>query len=83
MTLRSMLAGLIAASLALPGTADACSRAVYFGLEGQTITGRTMDWVVPDIDTNLWVYPRGIERNSNTANPLVWTSKYGSVTATI
>lgn len=83
MTLRTTLAGLLSASLILPGIADACSRAVYFGLEGQTITGRTMDWVVPDIDTNLWLYPRGTERTSNTANPLVWTSKYGSVAATI
>ena len=49
--------------------ADACSRAVYFGEEGQTITGRTMDWAVSDIDTNMWLYPRGLERNSNTAHP--------------
>ena len=35
-------------------------RAVYVGQEGQTVTGRTMDWVVPDIDTNAWAYPRGL-----------------------
>jgi choloylglycine hydrolase len=63
--------------------ADACSRAVYFGEEGQTITGRTMDWFVSDMDTNMWLYPRGLERTSNTATPLVWASKYGSVVTTI
>jgi choloylglycine hydrolase len=31
----------------------------------------------------MWLYPRGLERNSNTATPLVWTSKYGSVATTI
>ena len=63
--------------------AEACTRAVYFGQEGQTVTGRTMDWAVSDIDTNMWLYPRGLERNSNTATPLIWTSKYGSVVTTI
>ena len=38
---------------------------------------------VSDMDTNMWLYPRGLERNSNTATPLVWTSKYGSVVTTI
>lgn len=42
-----------------------------------------MDWAVPDVDTNMWLYPRGLERMSNTANPLVWTSKEGSVATTI
>ena len=69
-------------ALAAP-VADACSRAVYFGQEGQTITGRTMDWFMSDMDTNMWLYPRGLERNSNTATPLVWTSKYGSVVTTV
>ncbi len=61
----------------------ACSRAVYFGKEGQTVTGRTMDWFVPDMDTNLWLYPRGLERTSNTRTPLNWKSRYGSVAVTI
>lgn len=40
-----------------------------------------MDWKV-DIGTNLWIFPRGIER-SGEAGPhsLHWTSKYGSVIA--
>jgi len=62
---------------------DACSRAVYFGLDGQTVTGRTMDWFISDMDTNMWAYPRGLERVSNTKAPLTWTSKYGSVVTTI
>jgi choloylglycine hydrolase len=80
--LKSGLAALLALSISAPHVADACSRAVYFGLEGQTITGRTMDWF-SSLNSNLWIYPRGLERNSNTANPFVWTSKYGSVVTSI
>lgn len=82
-TLNLGLEAVPSTAIVAPFVAEACSRAVCFGLEGQTITGRTMDWVVPDIDTNLWIYPHGLERTSNTNNPLVWTSKYGSVAATI
>lgn len=63
--------------------AEACTRAVYLGKEGQTVTGRTMDWFVSDMDTNLWLYPRGLERNSDTKNGFTWKSKYGSVVTTI
>jgi choloylglycine hydrolase len=42
--------------------ADACTRAVYFGKEKQTVTGRSMDWV-EDMQTNLWAFPRGMKRN--------------------
>ncbi len=56
----------MSASLLAPTIADACTRAVYFGLEGQTVTGRTMDWFMSDMDTNLWLYPRGLERTANT-----------------
>lgn len=82
---RTLTLGMSAAlSLAIAApVADACSRAVYFGGDGQTVTGRTMDWFVSDMDTNMWLYPRGLERNSNTAKPLVWNAKYGSVVTTI
>ena len=80
---RLAIASLLSASLLNPVISDACSRAVYFGKEGQTITGRTMDWFVSDIDTNLWMYPRGLERTSNTRTPFNWKSKYGSVVTTI
>lgn len=42
--------------------ADACTRAVYFGKEKQTVTGRSMDWV-EDMQTNLWAFPRGMKRD--------------------
>jgi choloylglycine hydrolase len=51
---------IIATSVHLP-TAEACSRAVYFGKEGQTVTGRTMDWQ-EDMQSNLWIFPRGMDR---------------------
>jgi penicillin V acylase-like amidase (Ntn superfamily) len=77
------MGAILSLAISAPYAANACSRAVYFGEEGQTVTGRTMDWFVTDMDTNLWLYPRGLERTSNTATPLVWTSKYGSVVTTI
>lgn len=83
---RSLAMGIgafLSVAMAAPLVAEACSRAVYFGKEGQTVTGRTMDWFVSDMDTNLWLYPRGLERNSNTKTPLIWKSKYGSVVTTI
>lgn len=83
---RNLMIGLgafLSVALAAPIVAEACSRAVYFGEEGQTVTGRTMDWFVSDMDTNMWLYPRGLERSSNTPAPLVWKSKYGSVVTTI
>lgn len=80
---RIALAALMSASLLAPSVADACSRAVYFGKEGQTVTGRTMDWAVPDVDTNLWLSPRGMTRTIKTAVPMTWTSRYGSVVTTI
>ncbi|MFM7348633.1 MAG: linear amide C-N hydrolase [Erythrobacter sp.] len=80
---RTVLAAVLATALVAPTIADACSRAVYIGKDGQVLTGRTMDWVVQDIDTNLYLYPRGLARTSNTATPLKWTAKHGSVVATI
>ncbi len=80
---RLIIASLISALLISPSNSDACSRAVYFGKNGQTVTGRTMDWFVSDMDTNIWLYPRGLERTSNTKTPLNWKSKYGSVAVTI
>ena len=60
----------------------ACTRAVYLGPEGEVITARSMDWKV-DVGTNLWILPRGMERNGEVgAQSLKWRSKYGSVVAT-
>ncbi len=47
-----------------------------------------MEWWQPaglwigktEMHSNLWVFPKGMERNGETgANSLKWTSKYGSV----
>nr|WP_173968101.1 linear amide C-N hydrolase [Flavobacterium collinsii] len=57
----------------------ACTRVVYNGLNGMIITARSMDWKT-DIPANLWIFPRGIERNGEAGNNSVkWKSKYGSV----
>lgn len=60
-------------------SALACTRAVYFGKEGQTITGRSMDWP-EDMQSNLYVFPRGMARDGGLGDKsLKWVSKYGSV----
>jgi len=59
--------------------APACTRVLYKGEGGLVAVGRSMDWL-QDVGTNLWVFPRGIERNGSAgANSIRWTSKYGSV----
>ena len=76
--IRNIAAGAFALSVVLAAGAEACTRAVYFGKETQTVTGRTMDWL-RDMQSNLYLYPRGVERTSNTKIPFTWTSVYGSV----
>ena len=57
----------------------ACSRVVYDDGRGNVITARSMDWF-ENIPANLWVFPRGIERNGLCGpNSVKWKSKYGSV----
>ena len=64
-------------------SAFACSRALYFGLEGQTVTGRSMGWK-EDMQSNLWLFPRGMSRDGGLGEAsLKWTSKYGSVITSI
>lgn len=56
-----------------------CTRVVYSGKSGMVATGRSMDWKT-DMHSNIWIFPRGMERNGETgSNSLTWTSKYGSV----
>ena len=63
--------------------AEACSRAVYLGPEGRTVTGRTMDWR-EDMQTHLYLFPRGMTRDGAAGdNSATWTSRYGSVVASI
>jgi penicillin V acylase-like amidase (Ntn superfamily) len=58
-----------------------CTRVVYQGPNGTILTARSMDWK-EDMMTNLWIFPRGMERNGEVgSNSLKWTSKYGSVIA--
>lgn len=76
-------ASILLISGAMTPIADACTRAVYFGKEGQTVCGRSMDWA-EDTLTDLWVFPRGMTRNAGLAKgSLEWTSTYGSVVASI
>lgn len=61
--------------------AEACTRFVYLGSDGQIITARSMDWKT-DVGTNLWIFPRGMKRSGEAGpNSIRWTSKYGSVIA--
>lgn len=61
--------------------AGACTRVVYKGNDSLIIVGRSLDWKTP-IPTNLYVYPRGIEKqSSDRPGAIRWTSKYGSVYA--
>ncbi|CAH0221947.1 Choloylglycine hydrolase [Agrobacterium fabrum] len=61
--------------------AEACTRFVYIGDNNQVMTARSMDWKT-DVGTNLWVFPRGMERSGEAGpNSVKWTSKYGSVIA--
>lgn len=72
---------IVAAATVSPVEATACSRAVFLGDNDLTIVGRTLDWRTP-IPTNIYVYPRGMQRQSMPQEPMLqWTSKYGSVLA--
>jgi len=60
---------------------QACTRVVYQGPNNTIITARSMDWK-EDLKSELWIFPRGMERNGEIGkNPLKWKSKYGSVIA--
>jgi choloylglycine hydrolase len=75
------LIGLLS-SLSVIETAEACTRIVYLGPNQQVLTARSMDWK-SDVETNLWILPRGVARNGEAGpNSIRWTAKYGSVIAT-
>ncbi len=72
---------LVVGGLGLAREADACTRFVYHGANGEVITGRSMDYKV-DTGTHLWIFPRGIARTGEAGpHSLQWTSRYGSVIA--
>ena len=57
----------------------ACTRVVYKGTNNTVITARSMDWK-DEIDANIWIFPRGMQRSGNVGEKsLKWSSKYGSV----
>jgi penicillin V acylase-like amidase (Ntn superfamily) len=59
-----------------------CSRIKYETGTGTFIIGRGMDWNDPTAETDLWVFPKGLQRDGGIGkNPIRWTSKYGSVVA--
>ena len=78
----SIVVSLFVLLLSFPQPLNACTRVVYQGPEGTVITARSMDWR-DEIPANLWVLPRGTERNGMVGpNSVKWTSKYGSVVTT-
>ncbi|HRP63978.1 MAG TPA: linear amide C-N hydrolase [Phycisphaerales bacterium] len=76
------LAILLFGTILVVTPSEACTRAVYLGKDNLIVTGRSMDWA-EDMFTNLWVFPRGMNRHGGLGpdKSLVWTSKYGSVIA--
>jgi penicillin V acylase-like amidase (Ntn superfamily) len=70
---------LLLLSVYLYTPSEACTRVVYKGPNGTILTARSMDWK-DEIQPNLWVFPRGMQRSGEVgAQSLHWTSKYGSV----
>lgn len=57
-----------------------CTRALWSDANGAVLVGRNMDYGV-DLLTNLWSFPRGLERDNAVDGSLSWTSRYGSVAA--
>lgn len=57
-----------------------CTRALWADAGGAVLVGRNMDYGV-DLQTNLWAFPRGQERDDAVDGSLRWVSRYGSVAA--
>lgn len=75
----TFLVVLLASTLLPSQKTNACTRVVYKGPDNTVITARSMDWKT-DIDANIWLFPRGMQRSGNVGkNSIQWTSKYGSV----
>lgn len=79
--LKNLLAPLAAAValLAVQAQVQACTRVVYHGPQGTYLTGRSMDFKDPMV-SNLWVFPRGMQRSGAAgARSVQWVSRYGSL----
>lgn len=80
--LKKALLPLIMASVIAPSS-YACTRTLYVGENNTVITGRSMDWA-EDMASDLWAFPAGISRTGEAGeNSPKWTSKYGSVVASV
>lgn len=76
-----VLGACVVGSVVAPPAAQACTRLVYIGPDNTVLTGRSMDFSI-DIPANLWIFPRGMDRNGEVGpNSIKWRSKYGSVAA--
>lgn len=79
----SLLFFILFAALTTATAVFPCTRILKAGFNQAVMVGRTMDWGLVEMKTNLRVYPQGIHREgSKLVNPLKWTSKYGSIVAT-
>lgn len=58
-----------------------CTRVVWPDANGSVIVGRNMDFHM-DLLTNLWKFPRGVERADGVTGALTWRAEHGSVVAT-
>lgn len=58
-----------------------CTRVVWPDANGSVIVGRNMDFHM-DLLTNLWKFPRGVERADGVTGALTWKAEYGSIVAT-
>lgn len=68
--------------LSAESVALACSRAVFVTDAGDVFVGRSQDWT-ERVNSTFRVFPRGVERvGFSDANPLTWTSRFGSVVIT-
>lgn len=61
-----------------------CTRALWNNSGQGVLVGRNMDWR-EEMDTNLWVLPRGAQRVGHDRDPLplTWTARHGSLVATV
>lgn len=70
---------LVCGALTMMPEAEACTRVVYKGPNNTILTARSMDWK-DEIVPNIWVFPRGMERQGEVGKASVkWKAKYGSV----
>lgn len=77
----ALAAVVVLPAMLVPEPAGACTRFVYSGPGDRILTARSMDWA-DEIGTNLWILPRGVDRDGAAGPASVkWTSRYGSVIA--